>query len=507
MTITFNIKRIILFVAILVAVDAQSQESNASVIMFDPSKTYQAIDNFAASDAWSCQFVGNWPEEKKNAIADLLFSTDTLKDGAPKGIGLSMWRYNIGAGSANQGIKSGIKDEWRRAAFLENDSNEATARIKAQNWFLLAAQKRGVNQFLAFFNSPPVHLTINKKAFASKGHTNIDGNRYKDFATYAVEAISQVKKATGVSFNYISPVNEPQWDWSDGKQEGCPYNNAEIGKLVNVFNGEFLRSNLTTKIIVPESGHLKYLLKSDDKPGKDNQVNAFFNSSSADYVGNLPAIKGVTAAHSYFSTSPYRDAVALRTQIRDSIFKIKGLELWQTEYCILGDNAGEIDGDKKDLGIDPALYVAKVIYEDLVWANASAWQWWLAISPYNYKDGLIYIDKNKTNGNYYDSKILWVLGNYSFFVRPGMNRIEASTTAKELFVSAFKDSKDRYVIIIVNPSAEKKPISFKKENVALSADKMLVTYTTDATNNLKKSSVPINKLIIPAKSVVSVILD
>ena len=92
----FNIQRIILFVAILVAVDAHSQESNASVIVFDPSKTYQAIDNFAASDAWSCQFVGNWPEEKKNAIADLLFSTDTLKDGTPKGIGLSMWRYNIG---------------------------------------------------------------------------------------------------------------------------------------------------------------------------------------------------------------------------------------------------------------------------------------------------------------------------------------------------------------------------------------------------------------------------
>lgn len=30
-------------------------------------------------------------------------------------------------------------------------------------------------------------------------------------------------------------------------------------------------------------------------------------------------------------------------------------------------------GSKRDLSIDAALYVAKVIHEDLVWANASAW--------------------------------------------------------------------------------------------------------------------------------------
>ena len=79
------------------------------------------MHNFAASDAWACQFVGSWPDEKKNVIADWLFSTDTLANGTPKGIGLTMWRDNIGAGSANQGSASGINDEWRRAAsFMDN---------------------------------------------------------------------------------------------------------------------------------------------------------------------------------------------------------------------------------------------------------------------------------------------------------------------------------------------------------------------------------------------------
>jgi O-glycosyl hydrolase len=502
----FNIRNIILCTVIFTAGPSCAQTADKTVIEFDPSKTYQAIDNFGASDAWSCQFVGNWPDEKKNAIADLLFSTDTLKNGSPKGIGLSLWRYNIGAGSANQGMNSGIKDEWRRAASFMNDSNGAMDRIKAQNWFLTAARKRGVKQFLGFFNSPPVYLTINGRTFATKGATNIKAGHYKDFANYSVDAINQIKKATGISFNYLSPVNEPQWDWSDDKQEGCPYTNAEITQLVKILDEVITKNKLATKIILPESGHLKYLSKAEDKQDKDEQISTFFNASSTEYIGNLSTVYNSIASHSYFSTSPYKDAIALRKQIADSISKIEGLKFWQSEYCILGDNDGEINGSKRDLGIDAALYVAKVIHEDLVWANASAWQWWLAISPYNYKDGLIYIDKKETDGNYYDSKMLWALGNYSAFIRPGMKRIETSSADKDLLVSAYRDN-DKLVIVFVNPSGDNKTVSLTKQNAAIPGSKKLITYTTNATNNLKKNIVTTSDLIIPAKSIVSVIVN
>ena len=49
--------------------------------------TFQTIHNFGASDAWSCQYVGNWPEEQKNKVADLLFSMEENTNGSPKGIG------------------------------------------------------------------------------------------------------------------------------------------------------------------------------------------------------------------------------------------------------------------------------------------------------------------------------------------------------------------------------------------------------------------------------------
>ena len=61
-------------------------------IRIDLSKTYQTIDNFAASDCWSMQKIGAWALPQKERVADLLFSVD-------KGIGLSAWRFNIGGGT------------------------------------------------------------------------------------------------------------------------------------------------------------------------------------------------------------------------------------------------------------------------------------------------------------------------------------------------------------------------------------------------------------------------
>lgn len=476
------------------------------VVQVDEHTSYQTIRNFAASDAWSCQFVGNWPDEKKNTIADWLFSMDTLSNGNPKGIGLSLWRYNLGAGSAEQNNESGIRDEWRRASLTIGTSATESKKVQAQNWFLSAAKKRGVQQFLGFFNSPPVQLTKNGKAFANKGDNNLAANKYNAFADYTVKAMQQVKKSTGITFSYISPVNEPQWDWSDGGQEGCPYNNEQISSLIKAFSKSFQQNKLNTKLLIPESGDLKYLLTANDKKDKDDQITDFFSLSSPHYIGNLPNVNRVIAAHSYFTTSPFAKGMALRKRIKDSIAKIKDFEYWQSEYCILGDNAGEIDGNKKDTGINAGLYIAKVMYEDLAGGNAAAWQWWIAVSAYDYKDGLIYIDKSETGGNFSDSKMLWAMGNYSRFVRPGMKRIDVTIDSKDLLVSGYKGTnKGALVLVIVNESAEER--SLVPDAAGTLVNKKISIYTTDATRNLAKKNAIFSGLLIPAKSVVTVVVE
>ena len=372
---------------------ARSQAPATVTVRIDAAKTHQTIANFAASDAWAGQFVGNWPTAKKEAIADLLFSPE-------KGIGLSMWRFNIGAGSAEQGAASGIKDEWRRAeSFLTPAGTYDWSRQAGQVWFLEAAKKRGVTQFLGFLNSPPVALTRNGKAYATAKQPNLAPEKFGPLADYCVRVLEGIRQKTGITFAYLSPVNEPQWDWSDGGQEGTPFQNTDIAGIAKALSAKLAASKLPTQLLITEAGKLDYLFSAADKPGQGDQIGAFFGDKAAPtYLGATPRVAPIIAGHSYFTTSPYAQAVATRQQLAAKVASVPKLGFWQSEYCILGDNAGEINGGPRDLGMKPALYLARTIHADLAVANAAAWQWWLAISPYDYKDGLVYIDKNKTDG-------------------------------------------------------------------------------------------------------------
>lgn len=504
----FNWRRSFGTVAVFFCLYYRGLAQEAAVIRVDAGHVYQTIDNFGASDAWSCQFIGGWPEAKRQQMADWLFSLDTLKDGRPKGIGLSLWRTNIGAGSAGQGAASGIGDEWRRAADMLGRwpagdtvrSRDGKQRVDGQLWFMRAAWQRGVRQFLGFLNSPPVDLTRNGRAYAAKpGECNIDGSKYNDLAKYILRVIRQVNRATGVTFDYLSPVNEPQWEWSDGGQEGCPYDNAAISGVAQALSGVIQSAGVRTHIIVPESGHLKYLLADGDKPGKGDQADVFFSGSSPYNLGRMYHVSKVVAGHSYFSTSPWSEAVMLRRRLAghmDSL-QVSGLRYWQSEYCILGDNAGEIDGRKRDTGMDAALYLARVIHTDLVDGRAAAWQWWLAVSPYDYKDGLIYVDKRKEDGNFYDSKMLWALGNFSRWIRPGMRRVEARGGDDSLLVSAYKGAESR-VVVFVNASYADR---------AIDTELYGTMYTTSDTENLHRHVMGRNeRIILKARSVNTLVI-
>ena len=487
--------------------DTTPAAANPITITIDLAKTHQTISHFGGSDAWACQFVGNWPDAKRNGIADLLFSKDTLANGQPKGIALSLWRFNIGAGTAEQGASSDIKDEWRRAeSFMNADGTYDWNKQAGQMWFLNAAKQRGVNEFLVFPNSPPVQLTVNKKGYANNGKPNLAADNFGRYADFMAEVVAGIQKKTGVSINYLSPVNEPQWDWSDAGQEGTPFYNNEVAGIVRSLSAALLKKNLNTKIDVAEAGQIDYLTSDFNKQGRGNQIYAFFNPASADYIGNLPNVSKVISGHSYFTTSPYASAAQKRTELANAVNAVPGLQYWMSEYCILGDNEGEIKGNGKDLGIDAALYVAKVIHNDLVNANASAWHWWTSISAYNYKDGLVYIDKNKTDGAYQSSKILWTLGNYSRFVRPGATRVEAATPADNagLLISSYQNAGNELVTVIVNEKASKAQIALEPKGFKLTNLKM---YSTSANADLKPVSVnAAEKLIsIDERSVLTIV--
>ena len=122
-------------------------------VRVDASVRHQEIANFSASDAWSMDPIGReWSESNRDKIADLLFDRN-------KGIGLSLWRFNVGAGSTVTD-EAQIPDAWRRAECFKASMGAPYdwTRQAGQQWFLRAARRRGVDQFLAFAVSPPAWM-------------------------------------------------------------------------------------------------------------------------------------------------------------------------------------------------------------------------------------------------------------------------------------------------------------------------------------------------------------
>lgn len=495
--------------------DDDIQETNPIVFTLQSGTGYQTIHGFGASDAWACQFVGaNWPDDKKNQIADWLFSTDVDADGNPKGIGLSVWRFNIGGGSAEQGTASDIEDKWRRAeCFLSADQSYDWSKQAGQRWFLQAAKARNVEDFIAFVNSPPVSLTTNGKAYSSDASQyNLPEQNYPAYAAFLTNVLAHFQSDEGITFQYVSPFNEPQWDWTSAGQEGTPAQNDEIAAFVRVLNPSLAGQGISTKIEVPEAGQIDYLIETSNKEGRGNQVEDFFNPTSENYVGDLSQLALKVAGHSYFSTWDFDRMKSVRQQLVQKIEAVNpDLEYWMTEYCLLEDN-DDIKGSGKDLSMSPALYMARVIHADLTEANACSWQWWTAISAYDYKDGLVYIDKDENNGAYSDSKMMWALGNYARFIRPGMQRIAVtadSDDSSNLDFSAYTtEDGSRQVFVIQNYKSYS--VSFQLKSSGESV-RQLKTYLTSqsADDNLRLAveGTSNDTLSIPGNSVLTVVLD
>lgn len=507
--------------------------SDTKTVTIRLNREQQIIDGFGASDAWRCQMVGKyWPEAKKNAIADMLFSKEVDEKGNPKGIGLSIWRFYLGAGSMEQGPESDISDEWRRGeCFQAADGTYNWQKQEGQRWFLQAARQRGVEKYLAFTISAPVHMTLNGKAFSSrKQKMNIQEGMMPAYADFLVDCIENLQKNEGITFDYLSPINEPQWDWMAGNngkasQEGTPATNEEIFRLTSLLSERLHHRGLTTKIALGEAGSIDYLYGNVNEETRDNVIDDFWTPSSPLCIASLPNVENVITGHSYFTVWPAGDLVKHRQKLNAKVKQHANLKYWQTEYCVL-ENPGESEipgggGAQRDLGMNTAIFVARIIHNDLAVANASSWQWWTSLTRADYKDGLIYLDDGNSNGSQSPeyckrdgharaSKLMWALGNYSFFIRPGMKRIEVENlnpaqAATDVMISAYKDAAaKKLVIVAINTNADE--CIYRLDIDRRIKNQSLTPYITSESSDLKKSeTVSIDNIIIPAKSVVTFI--
>lgn len=515
-----------LFLSLFVANHLLAAEPETTHYRIDSHHPLQTMEHFGASDCWSMQFIGQWPQDKQNQVADWLFSTENDADGKPKGIGLSLWRFNVGAGSVYQGEASQIASPWMRTeCFLNADGTYDWDKQQGQRNFLRLAKERGVDKFLAFLNSPPVYFTQNGLGTnTGRGGTlNLQEEHYEDFARFLANVVKGVEKHDGITFDYLCPFNEPDghWNWVGPKQEGTPATNREIARAIRLISKEFIEHRIPTQILVNESSDYRCMFDTHmTNWERGHQIQSFFDpDSTATYLGDTPNVPRLMVGHSYWTNTPLKSLHDIRCQLCDTLNKYK-VDFWQTETCIMSNDEEIGGGGGYDFTMKTALYVARIIHHDIVYAGARSWQWWRSIGG-DYKDGLIreYSSEPFTNGEVRDSKLMWALGNYSRFVRPGAIRKpvtatdaqgqvipEGDTDATGLMCTAYRNTDGKDVLVVINYAHEDKDFTFELTD---NEDRTWTAYRTSDKEGENLSPVgkanPREKVMIPARSILTLV--
>ena len=441
-----------------------------NTIRVNTAKTYQTMGGFGASAAWWAQDVGGWTENTENGneirteILELLYGDN--------GIDLDIYRYNLGAGSKTED-NSDYSDPWRKTeSFLLPDGTVDYSRDANAVWCMQKAVDLGVENVVFFSNSAPDTMTINGKVHCDADESrvdyvndagdnvyfskpNLDASQYQNFADYVLNAAEHFR-AQGIPVTAVSPINEPQWAWQGG-QEGCHYEPDEVVALYKVFLAEMQARGLTdtTELSMFESGQpfgdtLKRYL---DPIMDDKDLSA--------------AIKGLDT-HSYWGTAEQKEKTAKYINLH-----YRNLPVRCTEWT-------ELQGGK-DVTMDSALVLCNTMLEDLTILDAESWSYWIAVSAYDYRDGLIYVDRDAHT--YETTKRLYALGNFSKFVEPGAVRIGASVGKNLPISSVAFDCGDTVAVIVVNNTEADRAftMNFNRKTKFTSVS----AYVTDAKHNLE----------------------
>lgn len=182
-----------------------------ATISSSPAQTFNGI---GGSGAWWPNDLWHFPEATRQNLASLLFSQS--------GLGLSSYRYNIGAGGVNVSNPTRAPETF----FVRNGVYNFDADQQGR-YFLNEAAKRGVSSLTAFANSAPPSLTSGGAScngrfvsgtyldmfwfFSGIGFDNscsrVSGNG-DAYGTFLADVISHFH-SQGVNISLISPMNEP----------------------------------------------------------------------------------------------------------------------------------------------------------------------------------------------------------------------------------------------------------------------------------------------------------
>ncbi len=489
--------------------DAVNSNISTNQTVLDDTVTYQTMNGFGASACWWGQDVGEW--ENRDEILSYLYDSNN-------GIGLNIYRYNLGAGS--QGDEHILTENRKTECFLNDDGTYDFSKDASAQKTLAAAKSIAGDDLRVtlFCNSAPVSLTKNGLSYGSaikddeEWSCNLGSENYEAFADYCYSCAEYFVNE-GYRVTDVSPVNEPQYSWAawyndDGSfsvnQEGCYYSKYEARDLykvmINRFSGSQLEQNNDVKISMFESGAAE---------GKGTTTGAYYDcllGKGPKYVFSNKLLRDYfedVSLHSYWSSTETKQGCASFIADKYSKYGVAS-----TEYCqMTGDeNTGVFDliaaeeNGTNGMSIEYGVAMTKVIIDDLTILNSKEWDWWTGCSYGVYTDGLVYLDP-ENHSDIQTSKRLWCLGNFSRFIEEGAVRIACGSGVDGIDSCAFVNRDNSTVVVYLNSTDSDKA-------TALNTSGAYEVYTTSAEYNLENTAsgeAGNAEIALPAMSVVTVV--
>jgi glucuronoarabinoxylan endo-1,4-beta-xylanase len=315
------------------------------------------------------------------------------------------------------------------------------------------AQARGARVWSTPW-SPPANFkdsgTVNGGYFLSTFN--------QPYASQLANYVLNMKTNYQVDLYAVSVQNEP--DWNATTYESCIWTAQQIHDFVPYLYQALSNNGVgSTKIIIAEQGLWNFALTAA----------AMSDLTTSNMVGIL-------GAHDYdYSVGTVDNG---------------GKPLWETEVSSLG---GSYDGS-----ITNGLYWANQIHAFMTIVQANAFNYWWLIPQSTDNEGL-----TDASGN--PAKRMYVLGQFSRFVRPGYYRIAALNNAGTL-ISAYKDgASGNFAIVAINTNSTSVTQLFNLTNFTAG---FVTPWITDDTLSLSiQTAVPVTNAsfsyVLPPQSVVT----
>jgi O-glycosyl hydrolase len=462
------------------------------------SAVVQTMQGFGAAGAWWPNDLVKFEPKAQAEVADKLFDQS--------GIGLSVYRYNIGGGGV------GVTNPPRAAeTFLIAPGEYNWNRDPGGRLFLGLAAQRNVPILVGFVNSAPSIWTTN--GLNTGGNLKLGSE--SAFANYLADIVRRFQDVPGtilpdrsVTLSYVSPMNEPDYTFAGGGQEGMAVPVVQRAILVQALGGALAQQSYC-RVIADESSH----------------VGDQFNREVPQWMTIPGTSQHVAALAHHLYDFPGDPPLQLARQIG----RLYGKQLWCTEVCCIDSSTG-VFGRQYDPTIAGAMPVVNRIWQCLTQANDAAFHWWVAcssaigtdakaVNTSGWNDGLLYYDPNyasNKNQTIYTTKRYYALGNFSRYVRPGDHRHQVTGGPANLRMLAFSTSTGWSLVVINNSPAGSPATSFQlqlpqKPWPVLTVAEALETSATKSLDAVVPPpvSVSLSRLVsgsVPAQSITTFLL-